>query len=337
LQELVSLIGACLRLESGRLREILGRVKTLLRFYKGFQRRCGLWAYRLGGTFHVAVTWPVWWLRPWRRKSVKLWSVGKGIGDEVMCTMVFDALKKANAECHITFVTRYPDLFREHPSLKAILPDSDDFRKGAIPLTYGRALPPPRPLGHLLAECVGLVVVEPQAPSLPQPSVSEAFQARVSALKRPLVVVQPRPSNWTPNKDWALDRWDALVRLLVPDCTVIECGTLRSLSAVDGMVSMAGETSLLEFTHLVSQADLFIGPPSGGMHLAAAYSVPSVILYGGYERPEGHQYPHVRPLYRQVPCAPCWLATACPNELQCLKAIRVEEVLHECKAALKGE
>ena len=200
-----------------------------------------------------------------------------------------------------------------------------------VPITDAVALadritPPPRPLGHHLAECVGLVLRETAVPSLPPVVVSVEFEHLVSNWRRPMVVVQPRPSKWTPNKDWPLERWEELVSRLTRCCFVVECGTETLLSPMKGLQSLAGKTSLMEFAHVINQADLFIAPPSGGMHLAAAYGIPSIILYGGYEDPEGHQYPHVEALYRPVSCAPCWLTSACPRNLECQALISVDDV-----------
>jgi ADP-heptose:LPS heptosyltransferase len=282
---------------------------------------------RGGARVYVNVLWPLPAWRPYRRAHLKLWTSGKGVGDEVMCTMVFDAIKQANPACHITFVSRYTELFAGHPSLDQVLPDSSEARAGCVTLLYGLFTPPPRPLGSMMAECVGLVLPRAPVPSLPAVKVSAAFQEAVNRLGRSLIVVQPRSSKWTPNKDWSLERWNLLTEKLVDGAVVVECGTESVLDPMPGLVSYAGKTSLVEFAYLVSKADLFIGPPSGGMNLAAAYRTPSVILYGGYESPEGYQYPTVLPLYRQVPCAPCWLTTSCPHQLECLHQISVTDVL----------
>lgn len=308
----------------------------ILKYINALRRRLSVFAVRLGGRVHVGMRWPLKSFRPCNKSSLRLWSLGKGVGDEVMCTMVFDAIKEANPQCRITFVTRFPDLFRGHPSIDEIVQESPVARQGGIPLSYGMVLPPPpRPLGHLMAECVGLLLDKPRVPTLPPAEVSIDFRAKVASLKRPLVAVQPRSSSWTPNKDWSLERWDSLVLRLARDgATIVECGTQPVLSPVEGLVSMAGTTSLLEFAHVLGIADLFIAPPSGGMHLAAAYGTPSIILYGGYEDPVGHQYPQVTDLYRKVSCAPCWLTTYCPLNLACLAQISVEDVYSKARDIL---
>ena len=75
----------------------------------------------------------------------------------------------------------------------------------------------------------------------------------------------------------------------------------------------------------MSQASVFAGPTSGGMHLANAFERPSVIIIGGYEGPKGYDYP-MTTFYTAVPCAPCWLGKECPHELRCHMAIEPAQV-----------
>jgi peptidoglycan/xylan/chitin deacetylase (PgdA/CDA1 family) len=133
---------------------------------------------------------------------------------------------------------------------------------------------------------------------------------------------------------WPKELWHALVTELLRDFQVIEVGTEALFSADDfgaGFHAWSGTTSLADFVWTVGQGTVFVGPPSGGMHLANAFQVPSVILYGGYESPLGHQYPRTRALYRQVPCAPCWLRENCPYDLKCLRMISTADVLTAVK------
>jgi len=98
--------------------------------------------------------------------------------------------------------------------------------------------------------------------------------------------------------------------------------------------TLAGRTSLDDLAYVISQADLFIGPSSSGMHLASAWDVPALIIFGGYESPAGYDYANVHPLYSPVPCAPCW-RQSCPYELKCLHAIQPEMVIEQALRLLE--
>ena len=129
-----------------------------------------------------------------------------------------------------------------------------------------------------------------------------------------------------------------LAQRLAEKYQVIEVGNHGSLFAdedVKNIHSFANETNVSEFAWLIDSADVFVGPPSGGMHLANSLSVPSVIIHGGYEAPEGYNYELVTPLYNPVECAPCWLTTQCPYNLKCMDGISVANVLEAVDATFE--
>ncbi|MDR3406681.1 MAG: polysaccharide deacetylase family protein [Chthoniobacter sp.] len=286
------------------------------------------WLTQRGPAAAIQGRWPWPLKKPYERSQLRVYSVGGGLGDELMCTPVFREIKRRNPDCHLTFISRHPDLFRSHPSLDAVVPFEKKALLRAVPLTYGWVVPPPRPLITLLGECVGFSFFDNQLDP-PPTDPSAGIQQQMAAISRPAVVIQPLASRWTPNKVWPRELWRDLVKSLLDDFDVIEVGT-EALFAADefgpGFHAWAGKTSLKDFVWLVSRATVFVGPPSGGMHLANGFQVPSVILYGGYESPDGHRYPRMKALYREVPCAPCWLREDCPYHLKCLRMITVSDV-----------
>ena len=282
---------------------------------------------RLGPRVFIAVHWP-WPLRkPYQRKRLRLQASGGGIGDELMCTPIFSEIKRRNPGCHITFITRFPDFFRAHPDLDEVVLSDGTPDRSAIRFAYHYMIPPPRPLMSLMGECVGLAM---NFDRLTPPPITPSSEIR-EALKstgRQRVVIQPRSSRWTTNKNWPEEKWRALIGLLASRFEVIEVGhdpLFAEGEFGNHYRSFAGKTDLTDLAYIISQADLFIGPSSGGMHLANAFKVKSVILFGGYESPEGYRYPQTRSFYTPVPCAPCW-KRSCPYDIQCLRAIEPENV-----------
>lgn len=87
--------------------------------------------------------------------------------------------------------------------------------------------------------------------------------------------------------------------------------------AGEGVINIAGMTTLDTFLQLLSGASAYLGNDSGASHCAAAFGIPTVVIFGS-TRPD-----RTRPLGRQVicltstaPCAPC-LKRHCrfgPNE-----------------------
>jgi len=286
------------------------------------------WLTFRGSAGSILWRWPWPLKKPWQLSRLRLASHGGGIGDELMCTPVFREIRRLNPECHITFLSRYPEIFRSNPHLDQVERFSLAAAADAIYLQYTLVVPPPRPLMTLMGECVGLALAPCRLePPLVEPSPE--LQARLTAIGEPRIVIQPQASHWTPNKQWPVELWKQLVEMLVEHYDVVEAGT-QSLFAGAALGprfhSLAGATSMQDFAWVVSQATVFVGPPSGGMHFANAYEIPSVIIFGGYEAPDGYDYSWVRRFFTPVDCAPCWLTTPCPYALKCLRAIPPEEV-----------
>ena len=179
----------------------------------------------------------------------------------------------------------------------------------------------------LMGECVGLIMDFGDLPPplvTPSPSIREG----VEVIGKPRIVIQPQSSRWTTNKNWPEEKWRELIGRLVERFEVIEVG-VDPLFAGENFGnryrSLAGKTDLADLAYVISQADLFVGPSSGGMHLAHAFKIKSVIIFGGYESPEGYRYPRTRSFYTPVPCAPCWRQD-CPYDIKCLRAINPAEV-----------
>jgi ADP-heptose:LPS heptosyltransferase len=293
------------------------------------------WLTFRGSPGAVRWRWPWPWKKPWQRRWLRVASHGGGIGDELMCTPIFREVRRLNPRCHITFVSRHPEMFATNPHLDEVERFSPDAVADAIYLQYNFVLPPPRPLVTLMAECVGLTLSSNQLePPVVEPSPE--LRARLADIAGPWVLIQPQASQWTPNKQWPVASWKRLVELLLEHVEVVEAGTGSLFSDHQfgpRFHSFAGKTNMAEFGWLVSQAGVFVGPPSGGMHFANAFRVPSVVIIGGYEAPDGYDYPWVQRFFTPVECAPCWLTTPCPYQWKCLHAIHPEEV---CRAVLKA-
>ena len=275
--------------------------------------------------------------KPWQRERLRVCSEGGGIGDELMCTPIFREIKRLNPRCHLTFVSRYPEMFAGNVHLDAVELFS---RESVVDVVLQYDIkPPPRSIPRLMAECVGLKLKAVEQLDPPPVDSSPELQAKISAVPLPRVIIQPQASRWTPNKQWPVELWRELVEALLPRFGVVEVGTHSIFTAPPEsahFVSVAGATSLKELAWVVSQGAVFVGPPSGGMHLANAFGIPIVAIFGGYEAPYGHDYAFAERFFTPVPCAPCWLQTPCPYELKCLHAIRPEQVFQAIVKAARA-
>ncbi len=92
-------------------------------------------------------------------------------------------------------------------------------------------------------------------------------------------------------------------------------------------VNMIGKTSVREMMALLSHSRLLVTNDSGPMHVAAAFSVPIVAVFG----PTDHTTTspaaeNVKIVRKPVDCAPC-LLRQCPTDHRCMTAITAADVV----------
>ena len=94
------------------------------------------------------------------------------------------------------------------------------------------------------------------------------------------------------------------------------------------VINLIGRTTVAEVLALIGRCSLFLSNDSGLMHVAAALRVPQVALFGSTDpqktAPLNDGAVVIHP--NQVSCTPCF-KSECPEDLECMKAITVEEVV----------
>lgn len=156
--------------------------------------------------------------------------------------------------------------------------------------------------GALLeAFCSGAGI--PKLSAQPQIYIGERERNAVDALHLPdKYCVIHRESN-APAKDWAYEKWAALVRFLVEemDLSVVEVGSRKvsphnvplpaaankaSKEISSLSINLLDRTNLLESAEVIRRARLFVGVDSGPAHFANAVKTPGVVIMGriGYFR-----------------------------------------------------
>jgi ADP-heptose:LPS heptosyltransferase len=317
---------------------LLQRLRYKLR--NRYQWHIGGWASRRSGRLARHVRWPVPGSAPWRWPTLEVARVG-GIGDILMATPALREVKRLNPACRITFYSGYPDVLRGLPYIDEVR-RFDEKPPHALVFCEG-ARYPRRHLAQVFGDCLGVEVTDVRPDCAADPAAVERWRARWSDRPRPVVVVNRRCNTATPNKDWADDSWVELIGTLCnAGMTVAEIG----LPAADAGVvehplyeDYRGKTALAELPALLAAADLHVGPSSGPHHMAAAFGVPTVVIYGGFELPNATDYPGNVNLFTELPCSPCWLWTPCPYGKECLRRItpaRVAEAVHELNARRLG-
>lgn len=159
-------------------------------------------------------------------------------------------------------------------------------------------------------------------------------------LKKPILGIAP--VSVAPARTWEPDHFAAVAEAFLKERsgTVFLFGSPAETAAVERVaamiqgrvVNLAGKLDLPKLGWAMSLCDAFLGNDSGLMHVAAAFKIPSVILFGPSDPT------HAVPPWgmckviqkREINCVPC-LRNECvrfgPHYRECLKSIGAAEVI----------
>jgi heptosyltransferase-2 len=128
--------------------------------------------------------------------------------------------------------------------------------------------------------------------------------------------------------------WSARVVIFGgPGETVIAAEIEQQLGG--GCLNLAGRTSVRELMALIRRCNFFVTNDSGPMHIAAAFGVPLVTIFGPTDHATTAPYTDRAVIVRKgVVCAPCKLRE-CPEDHRCMTAVTAEDVVEA--ATVLGE
>lgn len=92
-------------------------------------------------------------------------------------------------------------------------------------------------------------------------------------------------------------------------------------------LNVAGTLNVRELMALIERCNFFISNDSGPMHIAAAFSVPLVAIFGPTDHRATYPFSGNSVVVRKdVDCAPCH-KRECPTDHRCMKAVLAEDVV----------
>ena len=98
---------------------------------------------------------------------------------------------------------------------------------------------------------------------------------------------------------------------------------------ITNYTNLAGKTTIYELCSHIGGCSLFITNDSGPMHIAAAYQVPTVAIFGPTKHKETSQWSnkHSTIVRHELECSPC-MKRECPlKHHECMKGITASEVI----------
>ena len=148
-------------------------------------------------------------------------------------------------------------------------------------------------------------------------------------------------------KDWGQDNWQLLLTLLhstYPQHALALIGARDDSDAAHHAaahwtgpkINLCGTLTPRETAAVLARAEVFLGPDSGPMHLAACVGTPCVIAFSarglpGVWFPAGPQHQVV---YHQTTCHGCQLETCITERRRCLTSVTVEEMAQAASRVL---
>jgi len=100
-------------------------------------------------------------------------------------------------------------------------------------------------------------------------------------------------------------------------------------------LNLAGTTTVRGLMALIRKCSLFITNDSGPMHIAAAFGVPLVAIFGSTDHATTSPYTERAVVVRKdIECAPCKLRE-CPTDHRCMKAVTADDVVSAAEQLLE--
>ena len=100
-------------------------------------------------------------------------------------------------------------------------------------------------------------------------------------------------------------------------------------SSVINYKNLAGNTSITELINKIANLDLFITGDSGPMHIAAAFQIPTVAIFGPTKDKETSQWMNKKSIIvkKNLDCQPCMKRTCPLQHHDCMNLIKAIDVL----------
>lgn len=165
---------------------------------------------------------------------------------------------------------------------------------------------------------------------------------------KPLIVCGPGTKMQA--KDWGPESWRALLTRMhasYPSHGLAlvgakEDGPVADLAATEWSgpkVNLCGSLTPRETAAVIEKAQVFLGPDSGPMHLAASVRTPCAIPFSAMGNP-GVWFPagsHHQIVYHQTSCFGCYQESCIVEKRRCLTSITVSEMEAAVARAMSGQ
>jgi len=203
-------------------------------------------------------------------------------GDVLLTTPIVKELKRKFPGSYVIFKTRYPEILKNNPYVDEVVRfEPKDGIDVVFNLMY--ELYPEISIIEAYEKIAQLSIEYPQIRFYLSSEEKEEINEYMKTLSiedtKGLVVIHPMSGN-------RIKKWNGNSYQTVSDyiCSrnlrVVTVGSPIDCVELKGAINLIGKLSLRQSAALISKAKLFIGLDSYPMHIADAFKIPSVILFG---------------------------------------------------------
>lgn len=260
-----------------------------------------------------------------RPKTIFVRRISGALGDNILLTVLLPALKRKYPDHKIVVETPIPELFLNNPHV--------DWITGKHLKTTGKFIKPKyRVTGKAGAPFISQIqgYIGSGDYALPELylTAGEINRARAEFDFTYIAIAPTGKTKFSANRNiWGMGNFQS-VRDHYPDIKFVQIG-LPSEPLLERVIDARGR-SLRETAAILKNSIFFLGHQGGFMHLNKAVRKSSVLIFGGYIRPDIVGYRDDINLYSEVDCSPCYTSekkqTDCPS-MKCMKMITVEAVI----------
>ncbi len=236
-----------------------------------------------------------------RPKTIILRRFSRGLGDNIMLSMLLPGIRAKYPLHKIIVETPWPALFIGNPNI--------DWVTDLHIVTTGKHLKPryrvtpstKESIYKQLGQSIG--GIETRRPEVFL-SNDELDSVRLGLPSSYIVVCPIGKMGLTANrKEWGVERFQQLCELLKA-FAIVQVGN-QADPLLSGVIDRRG-LDIRETAAVLKHARLFIGLEGGLMHLSEAVGVRAAIIYGGFILPEISAYKDQLTFYHRSPCSPCF-------------------------------
>ena len=261
---------------------------------------------------------------------------GGGLGDHLLCTILFHELAKRGVE-NCWMLSHYPELFKYNPYNLKIVPDDwktlkflEKINRPSTLLYYGKwignidKISPPK--NHIIVEILQKAKINGEVTL--RPYWYQEIDHSVNNQLGEYICVQSTnnfSSTEVKNKRWSEYKMQEVVDELSKRYCIVQIGMPEETKLKNTIDKRASSTS--QSASLLANCNFFLGQEGFPMHLARAVETRSVIIYGGRLKAWQSGYPCNENIETNPDCSPCWQNNHCDYDRKCLKEISVNDVL----------